>query len=57
MTAAIALAIAVASIAALATFVRSSLGSGTAVPGTTTHVTQHVTATGMFGRSNGTINL
>ncbi|MFI0925137.1 hypothetical protein ACH4TP_14560 [Streptomyces sp. NPDC021012] len=31
-------------------------GTGSSGPGSTTHITQNITATGLFGRANGTIN-
>ncbi|MGW2013416.1 hypothetical protein [Streptomyces sp. NPDC001927] len=36
--------------------VRRAGGSGGGGTGTTTHITQSITATGLFGRANGTIN-
>ncbi|MFC8170921.1 hypothetical protein [Streptomyces sp. NPDC057325] len=35
---------------------RATTGSGTRGAGATTHITQNITATGLFGRANGTIN-
>ncbi|MGI5356185.1 hypothetical protein ACQI4E_12885 [Streptomyces sp. CA-252508] len=35
---------------------RRAVGSGTSSGGSTTHITQNITATGLFGRANGTIN-
>ncbi|MFF4870158.1 hypothetical protein [Streptomyces sp. NPDC000961] len=35
---------------------RAATGTGGRGPGPTTHITQNITATGLFGRANGTIN-
>ncbi|MFH8620568.1 hypothetical protein ACH4A8_01470 [Streptomyces vietnamensis] len=35
---------------------RRATSGGSDGPGTTTHITQNITATGLFGRANGTIN-
>ncbi|MES9808831.1 hypothetical protein [Streptomyces cinereoruber] len=35
---------------------RATTSSGTRGAGATTHITQNITATGLFGRANGTIN-
>ncbi|WP_062209508.1 hypothetical protein [Streptomyces sp. NBRC 109706] len=62
MTAAIALAIATGSITAAIALIRTACKTNTTGKARedkkrpTTHITQHVTATGLFGKANGTIN-
>ncbi|MFI2734026.1 hypothetical protein [Streptomyces sp. NPDC018711] len=50
-----ALVAAVVAVPALLRTARRATGSGGG-SGTTTHITQNITATGLFGRANGTIN-
>ncbi|MFF7779490.1 hypothetical protein ACFZCG_34335 [Streptomyces tanashiensis] len=40
----------------LRTVRRAATGTGSRSGGATTHITQNITATGLFGRANGTIN-